>query len=55
MAAAAAAWEAATVWEGPGAPCLTVLVASIVLSAPGGITLLADVETEELITAGEEL
>lgn len=54
-AAAAAAWGAATVWEGPGAPCFTVLVASIVLSAPGGRTLVAVVETEELITAGEEL
>lgn len=33
-AAAAAAWGAEMGWEGPGAPCFTVLVASIVLSAP---------------------
>lgn len=45
-AAAAAAWGAATVWEGPGALCFTVLVASIVLSAPGGRTLVAVVETK---------
>ena len=45
-AAAAAAWGAGMVWEGPGAPCFTVLVASIVLSAPWERILLADVDTE---------
>ena len=33
-------------WEGPGAPCFTVFVASMVLSAPWGIILLAGVDTE---------
>lgn len=39
-------------WEGPGAPCFTVFVANTVLSAPWGIILLADVDTEVPITAG---
>ena len=45
-AAAAAAWGAEMGWEGPGAPCFTVFVASMVLSAPWGIILLAGVDTE---------
>lgn len=45
-AAAAAAWGAEMGWEGPGAPCFTVFVANIVLSAPWGMILLADVDTE---------
>lgn len=39
-------------WEGPGAPCFTVFVANIVLSAPWGMVLLVDVDTEVPITPG---
>lgn len=46
-AAAAAAWGAGTVTVGAGAPCFTVFVASIVLSAPCGMILFEDVGTKQ--------
>lgn len=46
-AAAAAACGAGTVTVGAGAPCFTVFVASIVLSAPCGMILFEDVGTEK--------
>lgn len=54
-AAAAAAWGAEMVTEGLGAPCFTVLVASIVLSAPCGTILLVDVDIKPPTRLGEEL
>lgn len=46
-AAAAAACGAGTVTVGAGAPCFTVFVASIVLSAPWGMILFEDVGTKK--------
>lgn len=46
-AAAAAACGAGTVTVGAGAPCFTVFVASIVLSAPCGMILFEDVGTKQ--------
>lgn len=46
-AAAAAACGAGTVTVGVGAPCFTVFVASIVLSAPGGMILVEDMGTKK--------
>lgn len=46
-AAAAAACGAGTVTVGAGAPCFTVFVASMVLSAPCGMILFEDVGTKE--------
>ena len=45
-AAAAAACGAGTVTMGAGAPCFTVFVASIVLSAPWGMILFEEVGTK---------
>lgn len=49
-----AATAAACVAETDGAPCLTVLVANMVLSAPGGITLIVGMGTAGVLVMGPE-